>query len=270
VVHKKSAMASEIILKTPEEIARMRAAGLVVWHGHQAALAAIRPGVTTAQIDAAVEAAILESGAEPLFKGVPGPVVAFPAATCVSVNDEVVHGIPSRRKLRAGDVVSVDIGARVAGWCADGAATYPVGEIDEGKQRLLTVTRATLELAVEELGRCQLWSEVARKMEKAVKSARLSVVQELAGHGIGRKMWEEPSVPNYFRGYHQDFRIEPGLVIAVEPMVNLGTRAVEQMEDHWTIVTKDGAPSAHFEHTIAITKNGPVVLTAGPNGRLWV
>ena len=254
-------------LRSPREISLMRKAGLVVWEAHQIAARLIRPGVTTAEIDQAIEDLFRERGAVPLFKGVPGKV-PFPAVTCISVNDEVVHGIPGPRQLREGDVVSVDTGCRLEGWCADAAVTHPVGKIHPEVQRLLDVTRGTLELAIREMGVKKLWSEVARGMEQLVRDAGFSVVECFVGHGIGREMHEDPQVPNFVNNSLRrsgDFRLEPGLVIAVEPMVNMGTKKVKPLSDHWTQATADGQPSAHFEHTIAVTDHGPLVLTAGPD-----
>jgi methionyl aminopeptidase len=259
------------ILRSAREIAQMRKAGLLVWKALQAAKAVLRPGVTTAEIDAVVERFFAEHSAEPLFKGVPG-TVPFPAVTCISINEEVVHGIPSGRKLVAGDIVSIDTGCRLAGWCGDAAATFPIGHVDAEVRKLLDVTRAVLHLAITLMGQHKWWSEVAREMESYVKKHGFSVVEAFVGHGIGRNMHEDPQVPNFagkrFRRSN-DFRLVPGLVIAVEPMVNMGTKEVRCQRDHWTQVTTDGRPSAHFEHTVAITDSGPQVLTAGPNGESW-
>jgi len=255
-------------LRSPREIALMREAGLVVWHAHQLAAALVKPGVTTQEIDAVIEKYFAERGAIPLFKGVPGKV-PFPAVTCISVNEEVVHGIPGPRKLVEGDVVSIDTGCKLAGWCGDAAVTRPVGSISDEKRRLLDVTKGTLDLAIEMMKVKTRWSDVAYEMEKYVRDNGFYVVETFVGHGIGREMHEEPQVPN-FRSKQLlrsgDFELRPGLVIAVEPMVNVGTQKVKGLSDHWTQVTKDGKPSAHFEHTIAMTKDGPVALTAGPNG----
>lgn len=255
-----------IQLRSTREILLMRKAGLVVWEAHQAAAQVVRPGVTTADIDAAVEAVFARHGAIPLFKGYPGKV-PFPAATCVSVNEEVVHGIPGRRVLREGDIVSVDTGCELDGWCGDSAYTHPVGSISPEKQRLLDVTRGTLDLAVRLLGEKSRWSEVAVEMERFVRAAGFSVVEKLTGHGVGRTMHEEPEVPNFVSPslLKNDFAIRPGLVIAIEPMVNLGTKNVRVLSDHWTLVTTDGKPSAHFEHTVAVTSQGPLLLTGLPD-----
>ena len=244
----------------------MRKSGLVVWEALQIATSLAKPGVTTAEIDSAVEKFFDERHAEPLFRGVPG-VVPFPAVTCISVNEEVVHGIPGPRRLVEGDCVSVDTGCRLDGWCGDSAVTLPVGAVSPQVRRLLEVTSGVLDLAIDLMGKKRLWSEVAADMETYVRSAGFSVVESFVGHGIGREMHEDPQVPNFVSKQLRrsgDFELRPGLVIAVEPMVNMGTKRVKGMPDHWTQVTQDGMPSAHFEHTVAITENGPVALTAAP------
>ncbi|MBI2826799.1 MAG: type I methionyl aminopeptidase [Planctomycetia bacterium] len=255
-----------LTLRSPREIALMRKAGLVVWEAHQVAASMVRPGVTTGEIDAAVAKLFQDKGAVPLFLGVPG-VVPFPAVTCISINEEVVHGIPGARRLLEGDVVSVDTGCRLDGWCGDSAITHPVGQVEPRVMRLLAVTKGVLDLAIELMGKRRRWSEVASEMESYVREAGFSVVESFVGHGIGREMHEDPQVPNFVSKQlrrNGDFELRPGLVIAIEPMVNMGTKRVKGMPDHWTQVTQDGLPSAHFEHTVAITESGPVALTAGP------
>lgn len=244
----------------------MRRAGLVVWGAHQVARSMVKPGVTTGEIDLAVEKFFLDHGAIPLFKGVPGKV-PFPAVCCISVNDEVVHGIPGPRVLRSGDVVSIDTGCSLGGWCGDSAVTHPVGETDPDVQRLLDCTSGVLALAIELMASRNRWSDVATEMARYVRDHGFSVVENFVGHGIGRNMHEDPQVPNFctpaFRKNH-DFELEPGLVIAVEPMVNMGSKKVRVLPDYWTQSTVDGRASAHFEHTVAITETGPVILTAPP------
>lgn len=259
-----------IQLKSEREIGKMRQAGLVVWQAHDIARKMVAPGITTAEIDAAIEAFFIKQKAEPLFKNYPNPTRGkppFPAVTCMSVNDEVVHGVPNDRPLKEGDILSLDTGVRVNGWCGDAAVTYPVGEIDPEVARLLEVTEATLDLAFQLLHTKTRWSHIAREMAQYVADHGFSTVETFVGHGIGRKMHEDPQVPNFvsrsLRG-SGDFHIESGLVIAVEPMVNIGTKRVKMLHDQWTQVTADGKPSAHFEHTIAITDNGPVLLTVAP------
>ena len=229
------------------------------------------PGATTAQIDAAVEDYFRKIKAEPLFLNYPNSTAGrapFPAVTCMSVNDEVVHGIPSDKPLVEGDIVSIDTGCRLNGWCGDAALTHPIGSVSPEVQKLLDVTREVLELAIEQLNHRTRWSQVADQMARFVRDHGFSTVECFVGHGVGRKMHEEPQVPNFrSRGLRGsvDFHIEPGLVIAVEPMVNMGTKKVKVRGDEWTQVTADGQPSAHFEHTIAITDRGPVALTAAPS-----
>jgi methionyl aminopeptidase len=255
------------ILRSAREIAQLRKAGLLVWEAHQIAANMVKPGVTTGEIDAAIEKFFTDNDAVPLFKGVPGKV-PFPAVACISVNDEVVHGIPGPRVLNEGDIVSVDTGCRLAGWCGDSAVTLAVGKIDPETQELLDVTSGVLEMAIELMGHKQRWSEVAAEMGAYVRDHGFSVVESFVGHGIGREMHEEPQVPNFVSAQLRrsgDFQIEPGLVIAVEPMVNLGTKHVRGLADHWTQATQDGKPSAHFEHTIAMTADGPWVLTGPPD-----
>jgi len=253
-------------LRSAREIALMRRAGLVVWAAHQLAASLVRPGVTTGELDAAVEQHFARHEAVPLFKGVPGKV-PFPAVCCISVNDEVVHGIPGSRVLKSGDVVSIDTGCSVGGWCGDSAFTHPVGEVEPEVQKLLDCTSGVLALAIELMAVRNRWSDVAAEMATYVRDHGFSVVENFVGHGIGRTMHEDPQVPNFctpaFRRKH-DFELEPGLVIAVEPMVNMGSKKVRSLSDHWTQSTIDGRPSAHFEHTVAITDGGPVVLTAPP------
>lgn len=255
------------ILRSSREIAQMRKAGVLVWKALQLAGSMARPGVTTGEIDAAVEKFFQRHRAVPLFKGVPGRV-PFPAVTCISVNEEVVHGIPGPRQLVDGDIVSIDTGCKLGGWCGDAAVTFPVGRVNPETQRLLDVTSQTLDLAIDLMAKKSWWSEVAAEMEAYVKSQGFAVVESFVGHGIGRQMHEDPQVPNFVSGQFRrngDFRLVPGLVLAVEPMVNMGTKRVQTGTDYWTQLTADRRPSAHFEHTIAITTSGPYVLTAPPN-----
>ncbi len=263
------------ILRSPREIGLMRKAGLLVWEAHRIVGTMVCPGVTTAEIDAAIQRYFAEQGVVPLFQNVQnsregGP--PFPAVTCISVNEEVVHGIPGARKLVEGDIVSIDTGCKLDGWCGDAAATYPCGTVRPDVRRLLDVTRDVLHLAIDEMRRCRWWSEVAAQMDRFVRSHGFSMVEAFVGHGIGRDMHEDPQVPNYTgRKIRRtaDFRLVPGLVIAIEPMVNMGRKAVRQLPDQWTQVTRDGKPSAHFEHTVAMTAQGPSILTAGPQGETW-
>jgi methionyl aminopeptidase len=255
-----------IKLKSPREISLMREAGRVVAQ----ALAEVRrlavPGATTADFDAAVAAIFESHGAIPLFKNYPNSVKGkppFPAVICASINEQVVHGIPNRRVLKPGDVVSIDTGCKLGGWCGDAALTVPIGPIEPEIQRLLDVTSETLDLAIRAMGRCRYWSEVAGLMERYVKSQGMYVVEKFVGHGIGQNMHEDPQVPNFVSKAlrKNDIRLEPGLVLAIEPMVALGTKDVRTLGDSWTVETKDRGASAHFEHTVAMTLEGPRILT---------
>jgi methionyl aminopeptidase len=250
-------------LKSPREIALMREAGKVVAEALRLCRAMAQPGVRTIDIDRVVEDLYNRRGAVPLFKGYPGRV-PFPAVTCLSVNEQVVHGIPGPRVLRSGDLFKVDTACKLNGWCADAAVSIPVGEIRPEVRRLVQTAEAVLALAIAEMGRRKKWSEVAARMQQYAEQAGYSVVQQYVGHGIGRVMHENPQVPNFVNRdiRKHDFRLEPGLVLAVEPMVNMGRADVETLRDHWTVVTRDGMPSAHVEHTLAITARGVEVLTA--------
>ncbi len=263
-------MTQQIELKSKREIGLMRQAGLAVWKAHQIAAELMRPSATTADIDRAIEEHFDAIGAVPLFKNYPNSSrnhPAFPAVTCMSVNEAVVHGIPSDRPLEEGDIVSIDTGCRLNGWCGDAAVTHAIGKIEPEIQKLLDATRGVLDLAIELLHKKSLWSQVAEQMAQYVADHGFSTVECFVGHGIGREMHEDPQVPNFssrsLRG-SGDFRIEPGLVIAIEPMVNMGSKKVKMLPDHWTQVTSDGRPSAHFEHTVAITSEGPTPLTVAP------
>ena len=248
----------------------MRTAGLIVWQAHQAAAQIIKPGITTEEINQAYQDTFAEYDAESLFLGYgarPG-IPAFPAETCISINEEVVHGIPGPRTLKEGDIVSLDTGCRLAGWCGDAAVTHAIGEIPSETRKLLDVTIGVLNLAIDLMSQKSKWSEICKPMEDYVVGAGLFVVEDMVGHGIGKELHEAPQVPNYFNELlmkSEDFEIKPGVVIAVEPMVNIGTRDLDTLEDGWTVVTSNRQPSAHFEHTIAITKDGPVRLTGPPS-----
>ena len=255
-----------IKLKSPREIALMREAGRVVAKALDRVRRMAVPGVSTSDMDEAVASIFREHNAIPLFRGYPNSTKgkpAFPANICASVNEAVVHGIPNRRPLQAGDVVSVDTGCKVNGWCGDAAVTLAIGEVRPEVQKLLDVTSTTLDLSIRAMARCRTWSEVAALMEKYVKSQGMYVIEKFVGHGIGQDMHEEPQVPNFVSKAlrKNDIRLEPGIVLAIEPMVALGTKNVDTLGDHWTVVTKDRRASAHFEHTVAMTPEGPRVLT---------
>lgn len=258
----KKVQAQKIEYKRPEDIAKMREAGKIVAAALRLAREMAKPGVRTLDIDQAVEEFYRQQGVEPLFKGHPGRV-PFPACCCITVNEQVVHGIPGPRVLREGDLLKVDTACKKDGWCADAAISVIVGQGSPAIQRLVQVAEETLELAIREMGRRRWWSEVAALMEKYVKDHGYSVVEKYVGHGIGRTMHEPPQVPNYtnWELRRSDWRLEPGIVVAVEPMVNMGHKEVVTLPDKWTIVTRDRLPSAHVEHTVAITDRGIEVLT---------
>jgi methionyl aminopeptidase len=263
---KRVASPPAIKLKSPREIALMRDAGRVVAKALDEVRKMAVPGATTADMDHVVATIFREHDATPLFLGYPSSVKGkppFPAVICASVNEQVVHGIPNRRLLREGDIVSIDTGCRINGWCGDAAVTLAIGPVRPEIQKLLDVTSETLALAIRAMGRCHNWSEVASLMERFVRSQGFYVVEKFVGHGIGQTMHEEPQVPNFLSNglREHDIKLEPGLVMAIEPMVALGTKEVRTLDDGWTVETKDRRPSAHFEHTVAMTPEGPRVLT---------
>lgn len=259
---------AKLTLKKPEQIKLMRAAGLVVWKAHQAAAALAVPGVTTEQINLEVERVIAADGGEPLFKGAKGPT-PFPAAACISVNNAVVHGIPGKTPLQEGDIVSVDIGVRLAGWCGDAAVTHRVGHVSAEADKLLACTEEALRRCLKTLRPGTKWRKYAAAMDEFVRSNGFHSVVGLGGHGIGTALWEPPHVSHSVTRDFEDFALREGMVIAIEPMVNVGTRKVFTADDGWTIFTSDGSLSAHFEHTLAITAEGVEILTAGPEGQGW-
>lgn len=257
-----------IKLKSPEQIEKMRAAGRLVRLVLNRLHEMVRPGVTTEDLDREAQRMCLEHGGECLFKGVPGRGRAgpFPGAICASLNEEVVHGIPSpRRVLREGDLVSIDFGVRLAGWCGDATETYLVGEAAPPKRRLVDVTRQSLVMAIAMCRPGAMWSEIAGAMESYVKENGFSVVREFVGHGIGSAMHEDPKIPNYVSSElrARDIMLKKGMVLAIEPMVNMGGPSVVCAADGWTVLTADRLPSAHFEHTVAITASDADVLTDG-------
>jgi methionyl aminopeptidase len=250
-------------LKSPREIGLMRESGKVVAKALRVCREMAKPGTRTVEIDRAVEALYAAHGAVPLFKGYPGRV-PFPAVTCISLNEQVVHGIPGQRAIRDGDLVKIDTACKLNGWCADAAVTLVVGDVRPEWRRLVKVGEEVLEIARVELGRRKWWSEVAGLMQQHVERNGFSVVTQYVGHGIGRIMHENPQVPNFVNRdvRKHDFRLEEGLVLAIEPMVNMGQPDVDTLRDHWTVVTRDGLPSVHVEHTFAITRDGVLVVTA--------
>jgi methionyl aminopeptidase len=247
-----------ISLKGPEEIEAMARAGSIIAGLYREIPSRVVPGVSTLDLDRFAEGYIRDhEGAEPAFKGLYG----FPATLCTSVNEEVVHGIPaSRRKLATGDVVSIDCGVKLEGYFADAAITVPVGEIAEEVARLLEVTRRALHAGIEQARSGNRLGDIGAAIQAPADQAGYGVVRDLVGHGIGREPHEEPQVPNYGkRG--RGMPLEPGLVLAIEPMFNLGTPNVRTLSDRWTVVTGDRSVSAHFEHTVAVTDAGPRILT---------
>ena len=247
-----------IICRSGAELERMRAAGRLVGDVLAAVAAAVAPGVSTADLDAIAEKRIALAGATPAFKGYHG----YPATICASINSEVIHGIPSgRRILRDGDIVSIDVGASLDGYFGDSAITLPVGQVSEEAATLLCVTEEALYKAIERARPGNRISDIGHAVQQHVESYGFSVVREFVGHGIGERMHEEPQVPNYGDPGHGP-RLAEGMVLAIEPMVNAGKPAVKVLADGWTAVTRDGSLSAHFEHTVAVTADGPWILTA--------
>lgn len=245
-----------IVLKSPAEIEVMAANGAILRDCFEAAREFIRPGRKRHDLDVVIEALIRERGGEPAFKGFHG----YPASTCISVNEEVVHGIPDDREFRAGDLVSFDVGVRKDGYYADAARTFPVGKVKPEAQHLMDATREALDLGIAQARVGNRLTDISHAVESYAREAGYSVVRSLVGHGIGTEMHEEPQVPN-FGAPGQGPEILEGLVIAIEPMVNTGTSDVFTLEDGWTIVTADKKLSAHFEDTVAVTKDGPRILT---------
>jgi len=255
-----------ITLRSQREIELMRKAGAVVADVLSKLQEIAKPGVTTAWLDNMASKITADAGATALFKGVRSPYskIPFPACICASVNEQVVHGIPSEAvMLKDGDILSVDFGARVDGYCADAAVTVAVGRISEDKRRLIDVTKHILDIAITQAKPAVKWSSIAAEMQDYAESAGFSIVKDFVGHGIGVEMHEEPKVPNFVSDelLTNDIVLTEGMVLAVEPMINAGNANVRTLKDGWMVVTKDGKCSAHFEHTIAIVKNGCEVLT---------
>ncbi|MEA2537821.1 MAG: methionyl aminopeptidase [Chloroflexota bacterium] len=252
-----------VTLKSPAEIERMRRAGRVVAEVLALVESELRPGVSTAQLDALAEAHIRRSGAIPSFKGYPGvnPRRPFPASLCVSIDHEIVHGIPGDRVIRPGQLVSIDAGAIVDGWHGDAARTFYMGEPPDEVRRLIETTHLAMMAGIAAAVPGGHIEDISGAVEDIAAPAGYGIVRQFVGHGIGRSMHEEPQVPNYRLG-RNGRRLEPGLCLAIEPMLTLGSHETRILDDDWTIVTHDGALAAHFEHSIAITETGPQILTS--------
>ncbi|MDR0916723.1 MAG: type I methionyl aminopeptidase [Oscillospiraceae bacterium] len=255
-----------ITLRNAAEIEKLRIAGRITADARKLAGSLIRPGITTAEIDREVHDFIVRSGAIPTFLGYSG----FPNSACISVNDEVIHGIPSKKRLQSGDIVSVDVGATAHGFVGDCAATFAVGEISDDAKRLITVTRQCFFEALNAARSGNRVSDISRAVQQYAEAAGYSVVREYIGHGVGENMHEDPEVPNFIavprRG--PDPRLAAGMVIAIEPMVNAGTAKIRILPDGWTVLTADGALSAHYENTVLITRGDAEILTRDSNGEV--
>ncbi|HAG10588.1 MAG TPA: type I methionyl aminopeptidase [Desulfotomaculum sp.] len=245
-----------ITIKSKRELAYMRDAGRVVAGTFTELTKLIKPGVTTAELAYAAEEFIISHGAKPAFKGLYG----FPACICVSINEEVVHGIPGLRKLKDGDIISIDIGTEINGYYGDGAHSFPVGNVTEKALRLLKITEESLCEGIRKAREGNRLSDISNAIQTHVEKNGYSVVRDYVGHGIGKSMHEEPQVPNYGQP-NRGPRLKAGMALAIEPMVNIGTHEVYTLADNWTVITKDAELSAHFEHTVAITEGEPEILT---------
>jgi methionyl aminopeptidase len=250
-----------IVLKSREEIDRMRAASAVVAEVLGSLKEHVAPGVTTAELDALAEELTHKRGAKPAFKGYVVQGRVFPASVCISVNDEVVHGMPSKKRvLQEGDIVGLDFGVSIEGYFGDAAITVPVGRVSAAARRLMEVTKAALDAGIDAVRPGNYVADISGAIQDVAEGAGYSLVREFVGHGIGRKLHEDPQVPNYRTGT-RGVRLQEGLVLAIEPMVNEGGPEVYVREDGWTAATRDGRLSAHFEHSVAVTADGPYILT---------
>ncbi len=245
-----------IKIKTQEEIEILRRAGQVVARTLNMVGEEIKPGMSTAELDHLIDQFILSCGSTPGFKNYQG----FPASACISIKEEVVHGMPGARVIEEGDIVSVDVGSSVEGFWGDSARTFAVGEISEDKQRLMDWTSKSLMAGIDKARKDNKLGEISAAVQQVAEGQGYGVVRQLVGHGIGRDLHEDPQVPN-FGSPSEGPVLKTGMVIAIEPMINMGTYQVKTLPDGWTVVTADGLPSAHFEHTVAITDNGPDILT---------
>lgn len=248
-----------IVLKSPTDLEVMRRAGAIAARALASVAQAVRPGITTRELDRIAEDRIRQLGATPSFLGYRG----FPASLCTSVGDEVVHGIPGARRLREGEIISLDLGAVLDGFHGDLAVTMPVGKVSPALARLLRVTAEALEIGIRAVRPGGHLGDVSAAIQRYVEAQGFSVVREFAGHGIGRHLHEEPQIPN-FGVAGNGVALRPGMTLAIEPMVNMGSSEVEMDPDGWTVRTRDGKPSAHFEHTVAVGEEGPIILTGLP------
>ncbi|MDP7420467.1 MAG: type I methionyl aminopeptidase [bacterium] len=243
-----------IVLKSATEIEKMRQAGVVVAEALSEIRAAVKPDVTTGEINRLADSVIMKRGATCAFPK------EFPGTICASVNEELVHGIPGKRVLKEGDILSVDLAIRLNGVCADAAETFPVGKVRPEVERFLKISKQSLEKGIEQFQEENYISDISRAIQQCLEGAGYGVIRDYVGHGIGRKMWESPQVPNYVTGA-KGTRIRRGMVLAIEPMSSMGYWEVKTLDDQWTVVSGDGSLTSHFEHTIALTDNGPEVLT---------
>jgi methionyl aminopeptidase len=253
-----------IVRRSAAELEKLRQSGLLVFQILERLKLMVGEGVTTQDLEVAAEKMIADAGAKPAFKGYYSQAAGtkYPYSLCTSVNDEVVHGMPSpKRKLKSGDIVSIDTGVLLNGYYGDSALTVPVGEVNESVKRLLAVTAESLELAIDRVRSGNRLFDVCGTVEKHVVSQGFSIVREFVGHGIGTSLHEEPQIPNYVDRRGENPRLKPGMVLAIEPMVNAGKPETKVLSDKWTAVAKDGSYSAHFEHMVAVTENGPWVLS---------
>lgn len=253
-----------IVRRSALELDKLRRSGLLVYRILEDLKAMVAEGVTTRDLEIAAEKMIAEAGAKPAFKGYYSQAAGtkYPFVLCTSVNDEVVHGMPSaKRKLKPGDIVSIDTGVQLSGYYGDSAVTVAVGEVNDSVKRLLKITEESLELAIDRVRAGNRLFDICGTVEKYVTSNGFSIVREFVGHGIGTSLHEEPQIPNYVDRRGENPRLKPGMVLAIEPMVNAGKPDTKVLSDKWTAVAKDGSYSAHFEHMVAVTENGPWVLS---------
>lgn len=248
--------AGMVILKSPDEIEKLRISNVIVAEILEEVKEKVKPGISTAELDRHAEELTRKKGVKPAFKGYRG----YPYALCTSVNDEVVHGMPSDRKLKKGDIISIDFGVEYKGYFGDAAITIPVGDASKTAENLMCITRESLALAIDAARVGNRIGDISSAVQSHVEDAGYSVVRDFVGHGIGRRLHEEPQIPNYgVRG--RGLILKAGMVLAIEPMVNEGTFKVKVLNNGWTVVTQDGRLSAHFEHSVAITENGPYILS---------